>query len=258
MPRRRGCPEWWPDPKRDLETVAIERVIRSLEAEGRLVTDLWYPDRQPKDPRIRGRRLPDAAMLVDGLETAIDETGSWPHSVSGAAARASRTAKAVRAKIKDHRLGVGVSVFGTYDIPMLRARKDGWQHDADIDLIAEAVLEVARSGLTEQVPLPPGRLPAWLTATITVHAVVRGSVSVSFWPPWDEARVAERLEEIVNDKGDQLAKWGLGIVAIMHSHGSMELMTAAIAARGELPFWRMYWIDAGQTHLIWSRDAGEP
>lgn len=244
------------DPAWDLERASIGLVIRELEAEGREVTGLEYPDHDWDHAQLDGRRPVDATLLIDGRPAAIDETGSWPKSVATAAARASERATAIRKRLLAERLQVGLSVMATFDLVVMRDRKDGRQFDQDVDDFTATLVEVASRGPMPQVAIAEELLPDWLTkVTVSVLGPPHRSATVSIWAPWDPARVAERLEEIVAKKRTQFEGWGLGIVAILHSHGSRQLMAQAIAARGQLPFWRVYWIDAGHTYLIWDRDA---
>jgi hypothetical protein len=54
--------------------------------------------------------------------------------------------------------------------------------------------------------------------------------------------IAERIES----KGSQMSHWGRGILVIVHGPDeTAEEVAAGLDRRGECPWWRVYWTDAG-------------
>ncbi len=256
------------DPQRDLERVAIEWVIHELEVEGHDVRDLWFPEYQPDDPRILGRRTrPDGAMLVDGHEVAIDVTGFWSELRGKAAAGAREVRQMAEVAIEAARPEVRLFGLIVYDPVRLAhlapgGRRTAERAAADAALVVAVALEAAQQGPGVRIEIDPARLPVWADGmNITTAARSRWPARLTFWPRREIAdEVAERLAEIAEDKGRQLAGWGLGIIAIPPralTDKATEI-AAGIAARDAWPFWRVYLLDASRAHLVWSRDADEP
>lgn len=258
MRRRDRLPDWRPDPERDLEKVVIGEIVRGLEAEGGSVTGLWYPDRDRADPRRAGRATtPDAALLVDGREAAIELAHAYPHPRGDASHRAAATARLVDERIRAATPGLPVFVFGTYAVDQLMARpKAGIASEAA--RLAAAAVEIASAGPCNQVMIPDPVRPTWL-----LHAHVsrpepawpdqRGSVRVVFLAGGSrEEHVDDVIRYAMKVKAPRLAEWGLGIVALMEGWGPpADDLAAALAARTDWPVWRFYWLTTGRVRLLW-------
>ena len=114
-PRRARPPAWWPNPRRDLERVLVESIVRSLEDEGRAVSEVWSPEDSPTDLRMAGRpSRPDGALRIDGREAAIDVTGFWTSERGEAAVRAKAIGRLVEKALAEASLELRALVFLVY------------------------------------------------------------------------------------------------------------------------------------------------
>lgn len=257
-PARR--PDWWPDPDWDLERVAIERVVRHLEAEDRSITGLWYPDHDRDYARIAGRTTPEAAVRIDGHEAAIEVTHAWPPPRGDAAFRATSTGRRIKAHLQEVRPALSIHVFGEFEIDAIMARRGGVE-ELEAAAIADAVVEIADRGPCYQVPVAADRLPRWIDfARVTRTTVVPdmpASVSVLLLARSDRpGHVADVLNFVTEVKAPKLADWGLGIVVLIPGWSDLaDDLAAALALRPDWPLWRVYWLNPGDIRLVWQSQA---
>lgn len=254
---------WRTNHRRDLERVAIGRVVASLEREGRTVIDLWYPDEQRADPRRAGRSTtPDAALRIDGAHAAIDVTTFWLPERARAAVIATASARQLKACLAAARLPFSLVVDLAYDPDVLGAEGRGVVVPEPRGL-ADAILAAVRGARAgDRIDVSLAGLPAWVRrVSVAVSEFRPGGATVYALPPRDIARtVPVVLEKIRQSKGAQLADWGLGIVVIAPRgiHETLNDVAAELDKHAEWPFWRVYWMDAADAHLAWARPPDAP
>lgn len=235
----------------------LERVIAAIAGEGHDVTGVWYPDEDHADPRHAGRTThPDAALTVDGREAAIDVTGFWTVNRGKAATRAWAISQSVRRSLEAADLPLCALAMLVYRPDELASLDDRRARDVDARRIAEALVAAARrSDPVQQVPIDLAGLPPWLerlSVTTVDRAVWKGRPDAMALPHREPTDSAQILEAIAASKGRQLARWGLGIVAIIHDfHETAAGIAPHLAARDDWPFWRVYWCAPDDAHLVW-------
>ena len=261
VPRQRPLvdPEW------DLERVTIDLVILGLEREDRVIADLWYPDHDRDPIRSAGRGTPDAAMLVDGAQAAIEVAHAWPHPRGVAAHRATSTSLLVRDRLRAARPRMNLYVGGEFDLELIMRRPPGLD-DQEAERIADAVMAVADEGIGFMMPVGAADLPAWLVSLYVTRwdressddpALFRPSQSVVLLARSDRSgHVADVLRFLLNVKAPQVARWGLGIVVLIEGASDLgDDVAAEMATLAHPPLWRLYWLGGGHVRMIWSRDA---
>lgn len=138
-----GTPGWRNRHRTALERVAIERVVRHLEGEGREVQGLWFPDLAQLDPKIDGRRPVDAALEIDGRPAAIEVTRFLSAPRAAAMVRAHTLRGAVERRLRDDDLQFGFSFFAIYEPGRLLAVPMGQLTRESSDLASIAVAAVS-------------------------------------------------------------------------------------------------------------------
>lgn len=255
MARRRAQrPDWWPNPRRDLERVIVERVIAALVVEGHVIAGVWSPEHEPNDPRLAGRpSKPEAALTIDGRDAAIDVTGFLTSEMGEAAQRATAVSRTVKAALGAAGLERLTLVMLIYRPIELAALDDRAALAVDVEWIVETVVNVARGpDPVQRLRIDPASLPWWLDRLSVTTVDRQKRPDVIAFPLRDPVNVARVLEAIASSKGRQLAPWGLGIVAIRDDFVARAAdVEAHLATRRDWPFWRVYWCDASGAHLVW-------
>lgn len=252
-PRRARPPAWWPNPRRDLERVLVESIVRSLEDEGRAVSEVWSPEDSPTDLRMAGRpSRPDGALRIDGREAAIDVTGFWTSERGEAAVRAKAIGRLVEKALAEASLELRALVFLVYRSDELVTVDDRADQAADARAIATAVIAASGSEPVARQAVATATLPSWVDRLTLTLVAWRGRPEVLALPVQSDRRhIAETLDAIAARKGPQLSTWGLGIVGILRGLDNAEAEVAAYLSTRDWPFWRVYWCDAAGARLVW-------
>jgi hypothetical protein len=246
--------------------VAIDRVVMLLEDDGRVVSELWYPDHDRDPVRSAGRGTPDAAMLIDGEQAAIEVAHAWPHPRGVAAHRATSTGQLVRARLQAARPRMNLYVGGEFDIEAIMRRPPELA-EREADQLAAAIIEVADRGVAFATSIDRDRLPAWLDFVRVTRwerdpldeiARSRPSQAVVLLARSDRPRhVDDVLRFLLDVKAPRVARWGLGIVVLIAGWSDLaDDLAADMATLTDPPLWRLYWLGGGDTRLIWRRLAG--
>jgi hypothetical protein len=245
--------------REELQRVGVSWVLRVLEDEGLAVTDVWYPEAAPSDPRMAGRTShPECACRLNGRQAAIDLTRFSTDSRGASSTFALEVRDQIVAHLEAAHLPFGVLAGINYNHAALARVGRPGDRARDAAALASAILDIARRGPVQSAPLPAELLPAWVkSAGLTVSDTRPGHAEVHPRSVRDPAaHVAEALDRIVEGKGRQLAPWGLGIVAALNSHElTVDDVAAGLRARRDWPWWRFYWIGPEIAQLLWDRDA---